>query len=152
MWSSGYYQDRCHLMKCFCCCCVIQVSGEPCAAVRFCLPWNHFHWKLLDQQDELYFSTNSNQNMQKEIKKIGLGLMKIWSWFDLSTEKPTSVTSCLYSSLSQSWMINLTIFRRFQDENKRDWRVSHKNYTWTTHHLKMSKKNNFTRFLFEGLV
>ena len=25
----------------------------------------------------------------------------------LSTEKPTSVTSCLYSFLSQSWMINL---------------------------------------------
>ena len=145
MWSSGYYQDRCHLMKCFCCCCVIQVSGEPCAAVRFCLPWNHFHWKLLDQQDELYFSTNSNQNMQKEIKKIGLGLMKIWSWFDLSTEKPTSVTSCLYSSLSQSWMINLTIFRRFQDENKKVL----KNYTWTTHLLKMSQMNNSIMFLFE---
>ena len=32
---------------------------------------------------------------------------------DLSTKKPTSVTSCLYSFLSQSWMINL---QRLWDE------------------------------------
>ena len=43
--------------------------------------------------------------------------MKPMNGGDLSTEKPTSLTSCLYSALSQSWIINLQRRLRWTEYN-----------------------------------
>ena len=65
-------------------CSLTLILVEPCAFLIFCPPWNYHHDNF-DCSDQYYDS-------------------------HLSTVKPTSVTSCLYSLLSQSWIINLPNF------------------------------------------